>query len=399
MPEVYSRALNKSIHTDRFIGHIRKGEEGPTTIFTGGIHGNEPAGVFALHNVMHELCEDSVPVRGNVYALAGNLWALGQGKRYHKVDLNRLWTDERMRKFFGDEIQESNRDLEEQKELYGIIQKILTEESSPFYFMDLHTTSSKTIPFLTVNDSLLNRKFTEQYPVPMILGIEEFLDGPILSYINELGYVAFGFEGGQHDSTEAIKNHEAFIYLSLVYAGNVKQTDVDYQDHYQRLKENSGSLRQVYEIYDRFEIGENESFKMKSGYKNFQKVNKGETLAENNGQPVVMEKPARIFMPLYQCQGDDGFFSIRKIPGFFLKLSAVVRMLGLDGLLPLLPGVHWASDKKDALKVNLKVARFFTRDFFHLMGYRSKEAGEKYLLAKNREAASRDAEYHKAAWY
>ena len=35
-------------------------------------------------------------------------------------------------------------------------------------------------------------------------GIEEYLNGPLLSYINELGYVAFGFEGGQHDDISAI---------------------------------------------------------------------------------------------------------------------------------------------------------------------------------------------------
>ena len=39
---------------------------------------------------------------------------------------------------------------------------------------------------------------------PIVLGIEEYLQGPLLSYINTLGYVSLGFESGQHDNKQAI---------------------------------------------------------------------------------------------------------------------------------------------------------------------------------------------------
>jgi hypothetical protein len=78
-----------------------------------------------------------------------------------------------------------------------------------------------------VNDSLINRKFSTQNPVPMILGIEEYLDGALLSYINDLGYVSFGYEAGQHDDIASLENQIAFIYLSIVFAEVVSKDDVD----------------------------------------------------------------------------------------------------------------------------------------------------------------------------
>src|SRR5690606_7416931 len=118
-------------------------------------------------------------------------------ERFESEDLNRLWTRSRMKKLPTNPGSAENKDIAEQVEINKVIQTILTNEEGPFYFFDLHTTSSETLPFLTINDSLLNRAFTTQYPLPIILGIEEYLDGPVLSYINELGYVAFGFEAGQ----------------------------------------------------------------------------------------------------------------------------------------------------------------------------------------------------------
>lgn len=37
--------------------------------------------------------------------------------------------------------------------------------------------------------------------------------------VNELGYVSFGFEGGQQDLINAIENHTIFILLTMVFRG------------------------------------------------------------------------------------------------------------------------------------------------------------------------------------
>ena len=55
---------------------------------------------------------------------------------------------------------------------------------------------------------------------------------------------------------------------------------------------------------------------MKPGYKNFQKISKGEVLAEDRNGHIVSQYNGRILMPLYQKQGEEGFFIIKEIKDF-----------------------------------------------------------------------------------
>ncbi|MFT7036310.1 MAG: hypothetical protein ACJA2S_004839 [Cyclobacteriaceae bacterium] len=398
MTKVYSKALNEFIEIDRLIGEHRGEQPGPTLIFTAGIHGNEPAGIFALKDVFEKLQSKNIPFKGDMFAIAGNLSALEKGIRYNTADLNRMWDTQTVSTIKKGSDCSSEDESREQKEIYDLIKTLIRNATGPLYFFDLHTTSSETIPFVTVNDSLLNRKFTQQYPVPMILGIEEFLDGPLLSYINELGYVAFGYEGGQHDSLASIHNHIAFIYLSIVFCGCLKRSQIEYQKNYDLLYKNSMRSQIIYEIIKRHEIKSEDHFVMEPGFTNFQAIKKGQLLAKNNGNKVVASESLQIFMPLYQGKGNDGFFEIRNVPKVFLNLSAVLRTVRFDKLLPILPGVTWSNNKKEKLIVNLKIARFFSKQFFHLLGYRSKQIDSTHLRMKNREAASRNSDYKKAAW-
>ncbi|UWX54474.1 succinylglutamate desuccinylase/aspartoacylase family protein [Maribacter litopenaei] len=180
MVKVYSKALDQSIEINRILGQLEGNTAGPTIIFTAGIHGNEPSGVFALVKVLDDIKSKSIDVRGKVYAIAGNVSALKQGVRYNREDLNRMWNDERVAWLLKEDKIIKNEEDYEQYQLYTIISKILEVDNGSFYFVDLHTTSSPTKPFITVNDTLLNRKFTEQYPVPLLLGIEEYLGGYLI---------------------------------------------------------------------------------------------------------------------------------------------------------------------------------------------------------------------------
>ncbi|WP_296618388.1 succinylglutamate desuccinylase/aspartoacylase family protein [Marivirga sp.] len=366
-------------------------------VLTAGIHGNEPAGVFALNQLIVFLQKNNVKINGNLYAIAGNLPALEKQERFHQYDLNRLWTSERMLQLQEGKLEIDDKDTAELVSLYKCISDILKQDNGPFYFLDFHTTSCETMPFVVMNDSLLNRKFTNQYPLPTILGIEEYLEGPLLSYINELGYVAFGFEAGQHDDNSSIQNHFAFSILSLVFAGLIEKDAVDFNKYYATLAKNTMNMRDFYEILYRYKIKPEEDFRMNPGYVNFELVEKGQKLASSNNKSIYADSQARIFMPLYQAQGSEGFFAIQRVSKFALKLSAILRKIRVDRILPLLPGVSWS--KKSTLRVNRKVARFFTKDFFHLLGYRSKRLDKNYYLMKNREIASREEEYKGEDWY
>ena len=151
-----------------------KGENlSPTVIFIGGIHGNEKAGIKALKKVIKTIENENITIDGNFFALRGNVTALKQDIRYTDVDLNRIWTLQNILRIKNDDLADESADVLEFKKLYKIIKEILDTCKGPFYFIDLHTTSADTIPFITISDSLNNRKFASNFSVPVILGIED----------------------------------------------------------------------------------------------------------------------------------------------------------------------------------------------------------------------------------
>jgi succinylglutamate desuccinylase len=77
-----------------------------------------------------------------------------------------------------------------------------------------------------------------------------------------------------------------------------------------------------------------------------------------------------LLMPRYQGQGDDGFFLGREVRAFWLRLSAWLRRLPLERVLPLLPGVRRDVRAHRTLLVRPSVARWLTFEVFHLLGYR-----------------------------
>ena len=388
-----------TLEADRIIGRITSEKPGPTMVFFGGIHGNEHAGVLALENVFRKLNKGEQSLdSGSVIAIRGNLPALTRKRRFLKHDLNRLWGRNRLYKVLEKPLDERSPEENELAVLYQGVHQILEQYSPPFYFIDLHTTSSRTLPFITINDSIINRNFSELFPVPVILGIEEYLEGPLLSYINELGYLALGFESGQHDDPRAITNAEDFIWLALSFSGAVSETPRQ-EDQFERLKNAAFGDHHFYEIFYRHELPEVHSFKMEEGFWSFQPLLKGTHLATENGAPVKTEKKGILFMPLYQKQGEEGFFLIRRTPRWALKLSARLRKWNLHKALSALPGVDWADEEKDRLLVNLHVTRFLSKPFFHLLGYRSRQPDKAHLILSNREHKARNEDYLKTRWF
>ncbi|WP_299363652.1 succinylglutamate desuccinylase/aspartoacylase family protein [Winogradskyella sp.] len=381
---------------NRVFHHIRGKEPGATIVFFAGIHGNEFAGVNALNSILSTLNEDHIS--GEIIGVYGNIKALKKNKRFIDLDLNRVWTSKYLDQLKNDE--NPKNELSEQKDLFKFLEGLLASTDQPIYFIDLHTTSSKTLPFITINDAMINRKFSACFGIPVVLGIEEYLEGPLLSYLNTLGYVSLGFESGQHVDPQAINNCEAFIYLALYYSGNLKHPDPkSFQLYKNRLKKASKQINSVFEVIHKHHIEPNEDFKMKAGFVSFQSVEKDTLLATSNGNPVYSNFSAKLFMPLYQKSGKDGFFIIRRIPKFFLKLSELLRKVKADHLLTLLPGITWYNKSDGVLKANLTIARFLTKSIFHLFGYRNKQIDQTHLLLYNRERVARKTMYKNEKWY
>ncbi|SHG68144.1 succinylglutamate desuccinylase/aspartoacylase family protein [Flagellimonas flava] len=398
MAKVFSSALGESTNIDRVIGHLSGNCPGPTVVFFAGIHGNEPAGVFALKHVLNELRVRQTPIYGQIYAIAGNLKALQANVRFLEKDLNRIWTVQEINQI-ANSAENLGSDEKELWELYQLLLEILSQEKAPYYFIDLHTTSSETAPFVVLNDSMLNRKFASNYPLPIILGIEEYLVGALLSYINELGYVSLGYESGQHDDISSIRNSIDFIFYTLNISGAVQLSTPVRNVLEQQILSSDRRTNTFYEIYYQHKITKGNRFKMLPGFRNFQIIPKGRDIAEENNKPLVTSKKRQIFMPLYQELGSEGFYFIRTIPRVLLWISKGLRWFRVDGLLVYLPGIQWASLKKDVLLVDQRIARFMAKSFFHLLGYRARRLDKTHLVVKNREAASRNWEYKDSKWY
>lgn len=396
MIDVYNKALDSSIKIDRILGKVEGVKPGPTVVFFGGIHGNETSGVFALKDALAGI--NSAFVKGIIYGISGNLEALKRHKRYIKDDLNRLWTKQQI-----ESIKDKttlNADESELLELLNVLNEILETHEPPFYFVDLHTTSSKTLPFITINDALINRKFSEQFPVPIVLGIEEYLNGPLLSYINQLGYVSLGFESGQHDDFSAITNSIAFVYLTLVYSGVLKEEAViNFSKYHEQLKQQANNTNTVFEVVFLHKIKKDDHFKMLNGFKSFEPIKKGTKLAISNSKDLSAPYNGSIFMPLYQKKGAEGFFIIKSIKPFLLKLSTLLRRIKTDTFLTYLPGVSWENKKEGVLQVNLTVAKFLAKPLFHLLGYRNRQITNTYLRLNNRERVAKTKIYKEEPWY
>ena len=77
----------------RELGRLRSARRGPTLVVVGGLHGNEPGGVLAAERVLEALRVHALPLSGELVALAGNVGALRERRRYLVKDLNRQWTE------------------------------------------------------------------------------------------------------------------------------------------------------------------------------------------------------------------------------------------------------------------------------------------------------------------
>lgn len=298
----------------RLIGEypISDPKEGPALLITAGIHGNEPGGIIALNRIFKKLESEQIPIRGRIIGITGNLKALRKGVRYLDKDLNRICTSRRAARLR----QSDTFTFEEESEFKELLTITDSIRSNPLFtvmhFMDLHTTSSNTTPYISVNKRKNNYDFAKNFPLPVVRGIEAFIPNHFDHYLSLLGHIGFTLEAGQHEDEVSIERHEAVIWLALEQAGLITSSANVFANESKRVLDlaTSSSLGN-YEVFYRFNIAEEKVFKMKAGYKNFQKVMKGEHIANYDGMPVYAEEDAFIFLPLYQQQGSDGFFLIR----------------------------------------------------------------------------------------
>lgn len=370
----------------RIMGRVRGAHAGPTLLCVGGLHGNEPAGVQALWRVLDGLAPRAPSMRGDFVALAGNLNALALGRRYVDRDLNRAWTDDRLALLRNGGLGGRQAEDREQIELLDAIEAVVAEARGPVYFLDLHTTSGFGGAFTTFGDTLPNRNLASFIPVPMILGLEELVDGTLLAFLARHGVVGVAYESGQHDEPRAVDRSEAGVWLTVATVGLLEEGALPEAAAGRKLlAQDSGHLPRAMEMIYRHDVAPLDGFEMHPGYGNFDPVAADQPIARDVHGDVRVPGAGRILMPLYQKQGDDGFFLIREFSPFWLRASYILRSVGVDRWVHRLPGVTLDPARPDAVVVNKKVARWGALQFFHLLGFRRQEdAGDRLVMRRRR---------------
>ncbi len=351
-----------------------------------------------VQQVLQELGRGKIPIRGDLIVLAGNIAAGRKGQRFVDEDLNRVWQRSRVEAILasiraappedGTETMPmvGSAELKEQRELLVELLRAQERARGPVYVLDLHTTSSEGPPFTTIGDTLRNRALARRLPVPVVLGLEEQIDGPMLAWFDHIGWCAVGFEGGQHEAPESTTAHEDAVWLFLEAVGVIDaNTAPGHSERRERLRAKARGLPFVVDVRRRHEIREDDEFRMRPGFRNFDRVRADQVVGDDKRGPVVAGMTGRIFMPLYQKLGDDGFFVTRRLSPTWLRTSQVLRRCGMDRLATWLPGVFPHPERDDAVVLSSLARNRVVVGLLHLLGFHRRATRGRALMVRRPE--------------
>ncbi len=284
-------------------------------IIIGALHGNELSGLKAIHNVFDALEKDNIPVHGKVIGIAGNLQAIAEKRRFLNYDLNRCWTQDFIDATLAKPKALCAQEDIELKALYQLISELLSEDYQQTYIVDLHATSADNGNFIVHAGMPAYDSVIKSLKLPIVMNLDDYIHGTLLRYFKRPSVTAFAFEGGQIGSDKTIEVHTHGLWQLMNESGLIdEQHDLSMLLHYQELL---GAMKKgqpdVVRVLHRHEVKPKDYFHMKPGFGSFQFVEKGELLAEDKSGEIKAPIDGRIFMPLYQNAGDDGFFIVEEV--------------------------------------------------------------------------------------
>ncbi len=302
---------------NRILGVVNGDPGGPTVVVVTGMHGNEFAGVEAAQNIFAMLDGIRPRIRGQLIILRANLPALEHNVRYLDEDMNRLWFPSIIEDVRGTpEAEIASSERRQMKQLLPILDSIENRSDGPVVLADVHTFSAEGSMFSITSSEPRQRKLLSNLHVPMVFGIERSLRGTALAYYQKQGFISFGLEGGQHQNKLTEYNITASLLLLLHAVGSIEKQYVSKINEYeQHLKDHTRNLPVETELVYQHIIKPGDDFAMRPGYSNFQPIKKGEWLANDSKGKIIAQTDGYILMPLYQSQGNDGFFIIKENEG------------------------------------------------------------------------------------
>jgi succinylglutamate desuccinylase len=308
--------------TSRIIAEHHGHKPGPLLIVLGAVHGNEPAGVKAIELVSKMLQVEPITnpefeYRGNFLGLIGNLGAYSAGRRYLSRDLNRSFLSENIDFVRKLPLEDLHTEYAEMKVFLETIHSFIHRtKPEKVVVLDMHTTSSGTGIFTFCSDDPDCLKVASELNVPVITGVLKGLRGTTLNYFlkDNIGAdcICIAFESGQHDDPLSINRAIAGIINCMKIIGSVDQNHVE-NIHNNILSRYSQFLPNKCKLIARHPISDAREFKMLPGFNNFDKIHEGQLLAYDHGDEVFSPCDGLILMPLYQDQGEEGFFIVEEL--------------------------------------------------------------------------------------
>jgi len=287
-------AFDRAVSLHRILEKKDSGAPGPLLVIMAGLHGNETNTVAALDAFL----EKAEPERGAIVGMIGNLSALRAGKRYCSHDLNRAFNSGAVE---APEAHEAEDIVEALEKLKG--------EHDDVMLIDLHGTSAHAPPYVSALSGFEAWPFAEQIPVPHVTGFEKMFSGTLVEFAVSKGWKAVTCEIGCIHEPTTVENGVHFLNLVAHYMKVSPLSEEKRRRISQALKAHCPTT-ESYSFSYRHSIKSEDQFTMLAGFVSFQKVQEGQRLARDRRGDVLAPCNGRILMPLYQEQGEDGFFVV-----------------------------------------------------------------------------------------
>lgn len=305
---------------NHIIGRFGGITPGPLLLVFSGMHGNELAGVRALETLF-EMLEHEPSINpgfvfhGTLLGLRGNLGAIRKKRRFINKDLNRQWLPEQVARIRETPIENLEAEDRELKELLHLTEtEIANAHPERIVVLDLHTTSAAGGIFVIATDDPESIRIGIAMHAPVITGMLRGIRGTLLHHFNEastgLPTVTVGFEGGQHYNPLSINRCIAATINCMRSIGCVRAEDVE-NHHDELLIAHAAGLPKVADLVTVHRVHPDDGFQMLPGYHNFHFVKQGQLLAHDKNGSIYASVEGYLLMPLYQPQGEDGFFLVK----------------------------------------------------------------------------------------
>lgn len=299
---------------DRVLGIIEGEESGPLVMCICAIHGNEQVSIRAFERVHDAIKHHNIPFRGKFIGVLGNIPAVLANKRFIDVDLNRVWTEKHIKSLVTKPKEEYRSEDREMMELLHLISEVDSDAHEIKIIADLHATSSENGNFIVVPLGEEENDIIRALHLPVVVDLDKYLEGTLLGYIHKSGFISFAFEGGLIGSDQALQLHISGIWEILESAGCITHNDHINEDHYaNQLMTISQELPKKVKVLYRHWVEPEDEFEMEPGFINFNSVKKGQLLARDIRGNIHAPYDGLIFMPLYQKEGNDGFFIVEEV--------------------------------------------------------------------------------------